>query len=29
MGLELQAPVKIQGNGSLLMQLPLMRLQFV
>ena len=29
MGLELQALVKIQGNGSLLMQSPLMRLQFV
>ena len=29
MGLELQALVKIQGNGSLLMQSPLMRSQFV
>lgn len=29
MGLELQSLVKIQGNGSLLMQSPLMRSQFV
>ena len=29
MGLELKVPVKIQGNGSLLMQSPLMRSQFV
>ena len=29
MGLGLQAPVKIQGNGSLLTQSPLMRSQFV
>ena len=29
MGLELQALVKIQGNGGLLMQSPLMRSQFV
>ena len=29
MGLELQSLVKIQGNGSLLMQSLLMRSQFV
>ena len=29
MGLGLQAPVKIQGNGSQLTQSPLMRSQFV
>ena len=29
MGLELQALVKTQGNGGLLMQSPLMRSQFV
>lgn len=29
MGLELQSLVKIQGNGSLLMQSPLMRSRFV